>query len=80
MIILGKLIAQKNSIKISILPISNKFNKIQNNLNRTQELKQNNIIYDGVEDEIREKSKISPKSFVVNYKIQILLVEALSGG
>ena len=50
MIILGKLIAQKNSIKISILPISNKFNKIQNNLNRTQELKQNNIIYDGVED------------------------------
>ena len=72
---------QKDSIENSINSIPNGFNNIVNSNDYVQggivskELKKMNVIDDNLENEIKEKSKISPKLFVENYETELLEIE-----
>ena len=84
--ILTNLKRQRDSIETSIESIPNGFNNIVNNNDYAQasvvcqELKKFNTTDDTIEDEILEKSKISPKLFFENYETQVIEIKIPFGG
>ena len=84
--ILQKLKNQKDKVENSMLSIPNGFSNIVNNNDYYQasvvstELKKINKTEDGLEEEIKEKSKISYRLFVENYETQIIEIKIPFGG
>lgn len=84
--ILTNLESQKNSIENSIGSIPDGFNNIIRSNDYVQgsvlsnELKKYNQIDDNLENEIKEKSKLSPRLFFENYETELLEVKIPYGG
>ena len=84
--ILDKLKSQKDTIENCINSVPNGFNNIINNNDHAQgyivskDLKKYNRLNNDLEDEIIEKSKISPKLFFENYETELLEIDVPFGG
>lgn len=84
--ILNELKSQKNTIENCINSVPNGFNNIVNNNDHvqgyivSQDLKKYNRLNKDLEDDIKEKSKISPKLFFENYETEIMEIDVPYGG